>query len=275
MQDIGTKNQMRVLLNYHYQYFPYTTASYIEYALQRRKDISYFRLGEDRLACADFYINIEPCEFIARYPGRPSIYWEIDNHIHRGADTAKYGLVDKVYIAQNYFKDLYPQEKTEWLPLGADIERHKRYPEEEQEFDVGFIGNDTYPHRRALLEAIGKKYKLLRTSKVYGEDYARMLSQCKIIFNCAMDNDINMRVFEGLAIGRLLMTDMVQDQDKLIEDGKHYICYKEEKDLLEKIRYYLDNDTEREAIAKAGADEVKMFHTYDDRLTVMLEGVKK
>jgi len=262
---------MRVLINYCYQYYPFTTASYLEMELRRRKSIEVFRLGENRIPCADLIINVEPCEMIVAYPGKPSVYWEIDNHIHRGADVDKYQRVSHLFVAQKFYLPFYPENKTTWLPLAADPEKHFLFPYQPLKYDVGFLGNDTYPRRRDLLDRIGQNYKLLRGTSQPGEPYSRLLSRCRLLFNCSMDNDVNMRVFEAISIGRLLLTDKVEGQDELFVDGEHYISFSDWPDLDGKIKMYLENETEREKIAKAGAAWIRANHTYGHRLDKILE----
>ena len=262
---------MRVLINYHYQYYPFTTASYLEMALRAYPGIETFKIGQNRIPCADLIINVEPCDFICAYPGKKSCFWEIDNHIHRGADAHKYAMVDKIFVTQKHFLDLYPKEKTVWLPLAADPEKHRLYEDEPIEYDVGFLGNDTYPERRELLDKIGEKYKLLRSTSAPGEEYSRKLSRCKLLFNRSMYQDCNMRVFEAMSIGRMLLTDKVDGQDELATDLEHYVCFNDWEDLDKKIAYYLMWESDRERIAKAGADYVRIKHTYKDRLETILQ----
>lgn len=262
---------MRILLNYKYKAGPGTTASYIERAILGRDDIEMFRYGENRLPCADIYLNIEPCEMILRYPGRKVAYWEIDNHIHRGNDFAKYGLVDYLFLAQCTWDDYYPMKNKFWVPLAADPNIHKNYEDEKIEYDIGFLGNDNYPYRRYLLEEMSKKYKVLWSTAKPREEYARKLSQCKLLFNCAMDNDVNMRFFEAISMGKLLLTDHVNGQNKLFNDGKEYVTYGDWSDLDKKIEYYLSHPIEAEKIGQAGRAHLVKEHTYDDRLQQMLD----
>ena len=262
---------MRILISYCYQYYPFTTASYIEDALRADPRFEVFRLGENRIPCADIHLNIEPCDLVIHYPGRKSIFWEIDNHIHMGNATDNYSRVDYLFIAQKAFLPYYPKSKTHWLPLAADPEKHKLYPDEPIEYDIGFLGNDTYPRRRDLLDKIGAKYKLLRSTAKPGEEYSRMLSRCKLLFNCSMDNDMNMRFFEAMSIGRMLLSDKVDGQDDLFKSGKHYVAYSDWVDLDKKIGYYLKHDNERENIASVGSAFIRAKHTYADRIEEMLK----
>jgi len=114
---------MRILLNYLYQYYPFTTASYIEMAMRERKEFEVFRMGENRVSCADVYLNIEPCGTIIRWPGRKTCYWEIDNHIHRGQDHEMYEKVDYIFASSRYQyakrKKIHPQ--VFFIPNAADF----------------------------------------------------------------------------------------------------------------------------------------------------------
>jgi len=262
---------MRVLINYCYQYYPFTTASYLEMALKEYPGIETFRVGQNRIPCSDLFINVEPCDQVITYAGRKSVYWEIDNHIHRGNDIEKYNRADHVFVAQKGFLSCYPKDKTSWLPLAADPDKHRLYEDEPVKYDIGFLGNDTYPRRRDLLDKIGAKFKLLRSTSDPGEPYSRMLSRCRILFNCSMDNDCNMRVFEAMSIGRLLLTDKVEGMDDLFKDGEHYISYYGWEDLDRQIGHYLNDGSSRKKIAKAGAAWIRAKHTYQHRLEEILK----
>lgn len=261
----------RVLINYDYRYYPFTTASYLEMALKVFPGVEVFRIGENRVPCADLIINVEPCQMIVAYPGRKSVFWEIDNHIQQGRSVDKYGEVDHVFITQKAFLPLYPAGKTTLLPLAADPEKHRLFEDEPVIYDVGFLGNDTYPRRRFLLDRIGEQFKLLRGTSEPGEAYSRQLSRCRLLFNCSMDRDLNMRFFESLSVGRLLLSDVVPGQDDLFVSGRHYVAYTDWPDLQKKIVYYLNREREREKIARTGRNYVNAKHTYQDRLETILK----
>ncbi len=84
----------------------------------------------------------------------------------------------------------------------------------------------------------------------YFEEMARTYSAARIVFNRSIRNDVNMRVFEAVACGSLLLTNDLGDngQAELFRDGVHLATYREAEDLLDKLAFYLD----REALA--GAD---------------------
>ena len=240
-------------------------------AIKADPKLSFFRVGEARVPCADLIINIEPCAKIITYPTAVSCFWEIDNHFHQGRHWDKYNAVDHVFVTQKYFLDLYPPKKTTWLPLAADPEKHRLYPEEKILYDVGFIGNPSYPERSALLNQIESKYKLLKTTSKPGEEYSRLLSRCKLLFNRSLANDMNMRVFEAMSVGRPLLSDVVSGQDDLFNPDEHYISYENWNDLDGKIEWLLTQPEYCEKIGNAGAAYIRAEHTYRHRLEKILQ----
>jgi Glycosyl transferases group 1 len=71
--------------------------------------------------------------------------------------------------------------------------------------------------------------------------------------NC--NGDVNMRVFEALAVGACLLTDTLSDatgMNAIFRDGEHLITYGSAAELMEKIAYYIDRPEECLAIAQRG-----------------------
>ena len=68
------------------------------------------------------------------------------------------------------------------------------------------------------------------------------IATANIVFNEAVNNDLNMRVFEALCSGRLLVTDEAPGSGlkDMFQDNKHLVIYNEDN-LIERIRYYLDH----------------------------------
>jgi len=222
----------------------------------------------------DLVLNVEPVGNIIKIPGKPSVYYEIDNHIIMGHDRHFYDKVDLVLLAQDLNRQFYQDYKHDILPLACCPKLHKRYHDEKQIYDIGFIGNDTYPYRRKLLEILKQNFKVLCTTSEPGEKFSRLLNQCKLTFNCSMKEDVNMRFFEAISSGRLLLTDYLPDQDNFATKGKHYDIYKNEQDLIAMVKYYLHFSKERERKAKAGMIHIQQNHNYNKRLKQLLCLVK-
>ena len=97
-----------------------------------------------------------------------------------------------------------------------------------------------------------------------------------MVFNRSIKNDINMRVFEALASGSLLLTNDLGEngQGELFRDGAHLAAYREADDLLDKIEFYLRREKLRERIAAAGRAEVVEKHTFGHRMEQVLRAVQ-
>ena len=60
------------------------------------------------------------------------------------------------------------------------------------------------------------------------------------------------RVFEVLFCGGFLLTEYFYGVEKLLEVGREIEVYSNKEELLKKVRYYLENESQREAIAERG-----------------------
>ena len=99
----------------------------------------------------------------------------------------------------------------------------------------------------------------------------RVLAQCKIALNrhggVAGDHAINMRLYEATGAGALLITDAKSDLSDIFVPDREVVTYSTEDELVDRIRYYLDNDTQREQIARAGQQRTLRDHTSRNRST--------
>ena len=107
------------------------------------------------------------------------------------------------------------------------------------------------------------------------EDAARKFCMSKIVLNISIGDDLNMRLFESMATGSFLLTNWLPTLGDLFEDGKHLVTYKTLDELVEKAKYYLEHDEEREKIAKAGQEEVLAKHTYSHRIQTILDVINE
>ncbi|GMV95024.1 MAG: hypothetical protein AMXMBFR82_48020 [Candidatus Hydrogenedentota bacterium] len=167
-----------------------------------------------------------------------------------------------------------------WLPLACAPDAH--YPVDvPKQFDVSFVGAATMPvhrERARLLHLLAVRFSVEALERVHGEDYCRHMCGGRLAFNHSAIEDLNMRIFEALAMGCPLLTNRSSAYNGLLdlfEEGKHLIVYDSDEDLIDKTREYLDNPTAREAIGRAGKDEVLEKHTYDHRVRAILDTVRK
>lgn len=73
------------------------------------------------------------------------------------------------------------------------------------------------------------------------------------------------RNFEVPACGGLLMTGQADNIQDYYVPGKEVVVFKNSADLVEKCKYYLKHEEERQAIAKAGYERTVKEHSYEKR----------
>jgi len=206
----------------------------------------------------------------------PKFAYFIDTHVQL-APRLKMALdFDVVFVAQKAQLPAFQERgagEAHWLPLAASARLHQ-VQAPERDIDVAYVGSLNPGEGMRRVELLGKVAKAFPNhviGKQWPAEMAETYARAKIVVNAAYNNDLNMRVFEGLASGALLITDMAEGLEDLFEDGKHLVIYRDDEELCGLIQYYLEHPEERMAIAKAGQAEVLAKHTYHHRIATVLD----
>ncbi|WP_339184557.1 glycosyltransferase [Oceanobacillus sp. FSL W7-1293] len=127
-----------------------------------------------------------------------------------------------------------------------------------------------------MKEAFHETYRLSFHKRVFLHDLAKTYGESKLVVNHAADTikSLNMRIFEGIGCGSLMLTDKVPKLDTLLEDGKHFVLFDSHQDLLEKIEYYLTHVDEAQIIASSGYHHLLNHHTYEHRAKMLLNWIE-
>jgi GT2 family glycosyltransferase/tetratricopeptide (TPR) repeat protein/2-polyprenyl-3-methyl-5-hydroxy-6-metoxy-1,4-benzoquinol methylase len=274
-------NPRRIAIVFDHKARPETTGVYCRRALEGLADVEQFLPGEmARIPRGrfDLYLNIDDGLRYRLPPDlRPSAWWAIDTHLDPDWCLEKAGDFDVVFAAQREGAARLRDAgiaTADWLPLACDPDIHRRH-EVATEYDVAFVGNLFPGPREDLLERIRRRFPRTFIGRAYFEEMARVYSAARTAFNRSIKNDVNMRVFEALACGSLLLTNDLGDngQDELFRDGTHLATYRDADELLDKLAYYLAHEAVRERIAAAGRAEALAGHTYAHRMERMLRTV--
>jgi spore maturation protein CgeB len=76
-----------------------------------------------------------------------------------------------------------------------------------------------------------------------------------------------MRTFEAPACGAFLLNERTPEHLKLLEENRDAAYFSSEAELVEKVRYYLFTESEREGIRRSGYKTITSGgNTYKDRL---------
>jgi hypothetical protein len=203
----------------------------------------------------------------------PKVAIFIDSHLYIDYQLKWGSNFDYVFIAQAEYLDIFKSKgiNTFWLPLAADLEIHKKYvlPKIHSLGTAASVFAGT--RREDLIKKIASRFDIA-VRLCFLEEMAKLYSQSKLIFNNAIKNDMNMRVFEAMSTGSALLTDLAKNsgQDILFYDHQDLIIYSDEN-ILDKTEYFLKNDAKRERIAAQGRELVINAHQYSHRVDDMLD----
>ena len=97
-----------------------------------------------------------------------------------------------------------------------------------------------------------------------GEKHTEFLNKGLMVIQNSRWGEITRRIFEGMACGKLIITDRLANSKKLHElfiDGQDIIYYDDMIDCINKISYYAEHTEEREIIAQSGMKKVLENYT--------------
>lgn len=205
----------------------------------------------------------------------PKIAYLIDSHVAPDLRLAMAKPFDCVFLAQRAQVELFREagiKNVFWMPLACSPQLHAAGPFD-RSLDVAYVGSfstEEDQRRPRLLNEIRRRYPNHFIGKAWPEQMARIYASSKIVVNACVNCDVNMRVFEAMASGALLITDNADGLEDLFRNGEHLIIYRSDTALPNLIDYYLKHPEERERIARQGQELVLREHTYAHRTEEIL-----
>ncbi|WP_339735842.1 glycosyltransferase [uncultured Gimesia sp.] len=276
-------NIKRIALIFDNQARPETTGFYCRRALGYLAEVEHFlpeEVPEIPADLFDLFLNIDD-GFRYHLPEhlRPAACWVIDTHMDFPWCLEKASRYDFVFAAQQDGVRKFQNEgisSAQWLPLACDPKIHRPY-QLEKRFDFSFVGNLIGQERCDLLNTLVPKYPDHFIGQKYFEEMAHIYSASRLIFNRSVKNDINMRVFEALGCGSLLLTNDLTNngQSELFLEGQHLATYTCPEELIDKVDYYLKHEPEREKLARQGHELAFSQHTYQHRMQTLLTSIEE
>jgi spore maturation protein CgeB len=196
-------------------------------------------------------------------------------------DLKRAGVHDVRYVRFGYKSSVHfsdpPVVQGEWKRFGAD---------------VAFAGEadaDRLPFFRSLIGAIpdlnlalygglwNRDRQLGRYFRgpVRGRDFRMALGGAKIVVNLVRRenrDDHVMRTFEGPACGAFMLHERTESHLEVFREGQEAAFFESSDELIDKVRYYLTHEQQRERIRQAGqARTLSGGNSYRDRLEEIFE----
>ena len=145
-------------------------------------------------------------------------------------------------------------------------------PNKLRDIDIVFSGSyglGREERQKAMIHLLDNGIKLVHggsegrdhfTTEEYAERYKR--AKLSLSFSKAHGiNVVNARPFEAMLCGSMLLEQESPELAKLYTPYADYVPWTDEVDLLEKVRYYLSHDEERETIARSGQRKTEQLYS--------------
>jgi spore maturation protein CgeB len=167
-------------------------------------------------------------------------------------------------------------------------ERVERPPEPQKSHGVVFVGR-RQPSRDSHFEAWKKTGLTIETfgpgwesGPISRERMLEIFRTSKINLNISIAysprtgqvRQLKARPFEVCLAGGFLLTDDAPGLSEYFEVGREIVRYSSEADMVEKCRYYLANDAEREAIALRGWERANAEYTSSEVIGEIAESIE-
>lgn len=187
------------------------------------------------------------------------------------------------------FLDAYDRELHRPIELSSND--RKKYA-----CDVGFVGTFEKDRFEDVLYLVKNGIKVIvwgngwedcegtdpnlviKKSPLYGEEYVKAINATKInlCFLRKINRDkVTSRSVEIPACGGFMIGERTVRHWELFEEGKEAEFFESKEELLEKVKYFLENEKKRERIAKAGRDRcLSSSYSHEEQLRIMVKKIK-
>jgi spore maturation protein CgeB len=178
--------------------------------------------------------------------------------------------------------------------LHKPLSQNREVAEEKINIDVTAFGN-MYPYRARMISELikaginvslfgipDKRFPLPEITKYFRNEYitgsriAEVLYGSKIVFNnfhYAEIESANAKFFEINGIGAFQLCDYRAVLNEYSAVNVEKITFKTIDEAIEKVKYYLEHPTERYEIANAQTQHFHNNHTYEHRMSYILETI--
>lgn len=204
-----------------------------------------------------------------------SAWYAIDTHLHLQQHLYLARLFDVTFVAQFEFLRHFRDCQAHWLPFAVEPRLYAQ-AQKPRDIDIAYIGSDDrglHPERARLLDLIRSRYDNTFLGRAEPSRIGEIYGRAKIVFNRSVRNDVNMRYFEAMGAGAVLVTDSARDNgvEELFSPGKDFLEYRDDASLLASIDSLLADSGKRELIGARAQRHVLSGHTYRHRAERILD----
>ncbi|WP_374166355.1 glycosyltransferase [Arcticibacter sp. MXS-1] len=207
-------------------------------------------------------------------------FYGIDTHMDYMKHVAITKVFDVNFVAQYEFVERLQSngaKQVYWLPLAFEP-KATGFASRDRDLLISYVGSDNakmHKERHALIEAITERFPSTYFGRAKPREMSEIYARSLLVFNKSVNNDVNMRYFEAMGEGAVLLTDPIRNNglESLFVEGEHYIVYRDKEHLLEIIES-LSKDRDRiKSIGQNAEKHILAYHTYDHRAKDICETI--
>lgn len=136
-----------------------------------------------------------------------------------------------------------------------------------------------WKERPTLPPPVDLRLRRMAQAPIFGLEMFQKLAQSRVTLNSHIDisscSASNMRLYEATGAGSCLLTDWKENLRDLFEPDTEVLSYRNAEDCIEKVRYLLDHEDQRQAIAAAGQRRTLRDHTFRHRAEQIVEIIEQ
>lgn len=202
----------------------------------------------------------------------PTAWYAIDTHMDFDKHVRIGRIFDMSFVAQKQYIPALAEagvRQAQWLPLAFATELAPLEPTT-KDIDIAYVGSENaemHPQRSALLDVLRAECASTRFGRASPIEMGRIYADAKLVFNRSVKNDVNMRFFEAMGAGAVLLTDRIVGNgvEDLFEEGRHYLSYRDADNLLQLVRELLADPVRLQSMSEEARSHVISSHTYQHR----------
>lgn len=216
------------------------------------------------------------------------IYWTGDLAKEVQANTTLGQYIDYIFLNDSAtlqdFREKWAVKNVHYMPHGTVPA--SKFPSSKKEIhDLVFLGrrqrDDTrYDERNMVLDGLGESLDFLEASNIVSvTDVHQFYQQSKIAVGVSWNNSAYLytsdRVFNILGSGCFCLHFYFSGIERLFENGKHLVWFKNMTDGVSLVQYYLRFSDKREEIAYNGYNLVRQKHSYTARVKNIIDIIEE
>ena len=193
------------------------------------------------------------------------------------------GVIDYMFISSvgeiPLYKKSYNLDKIYFMPAPITPQILHRNKSITEEFDIGFTGlldySKYHKKRTEIINFLKEHFQVKIVNNIFN-NLPEFYSRCKIVFGGTPDlNYLELyssnRLYLALSCGCCYVTNYFNGLEKLAYNEKHLLWYENKKDLLQKIKKYLNSYELRNKIKNNAENLARLKHNYILRIKNMLD----